>query len=140
MKLAIVVGISLLTCIGTPVFSAEIYKWTNAAGEPVYSQSPPPAGITAELIETNVQSTETANKKSQNASGIDNAEAEHDQKPAEASMTNCEIARTNIAMLRLATPGAEFKGADGQPISYSQTELNANIKTNIDLAKSWCKD
>lgn len=140
MKLALVVSIFSIMGISTQAFSAEIYKWTNAAGEPVYSQSPPPAGITAELIETENQSAKTLEDKSQDASDLELSESTIEEKPTEDSMTNCEITQTNIALLRLATPGTEFTGADGQTTSYSQAELNASIKTNLDLAKSWCKE
>lgn len=126
----------LLVCFSGSV-SAEIYKWTNTDGDLIYSQSPPPAGVIAELIESTVNSDETT----ANVSTV-KPEAVSETKPEErvTGMSNCKTATTNIAMLRSATPETGFIGADDQQLIYTQAELNANIKTNQDFLQKWCKD
>jgi hypothetical protein len=122
----------------SPQVSAEIYKWTNADGELVYSQSPPPHGITAIVVDAGDNSSDTTSDAGTEVLAASATVPESKPQQASKVMSNCEIAQRNIAMLRLATPESEFTNAAGEQITYTQIELNSNIRTNQELAKAWC--
>ncbi len=137
MKLSIAAGLFIMICISSQV-SAEIYKWTNADGELVYSQTPPSDDSVAVIIKIE--------KTSENDLTEDTAEkAVIETKPtetlseADAVKRNCEVTKANVAMLRMASPETEFASDGDEPITYTQTELNDQIRANQALVKTWCK-
>ncbi|MCF6224720.1 MAG: DUF4124 domain-containing protein [Xanthomonadales bacterium] len=137
MKLGIAVGLFIMICISSQV-SAEIYKWTNADGELVYSQTPPSDDSVAELIK--LAETSDANlAEDQTGKAEQEPEPSKPQSEADISKRNCETVQANIAMLRMASPETEFAAEDGEQITYTQTELNNQIRSNQALIKTWCK-
>ncbi len=135
MKLSIAAGLFIMICMSSQV-SAEIYKWTNADGELVYSQTPPPQGITATVVDSLAEKeadierpeSETSNEK------IIDANSSIDVENAE----KCEVARNNIESLGEATSDTLFKSVGEESRTYTQEELNVNIEISREFINTWC--
>ncbi len=135
MKIAIIITL-LCLIFANHAEAAEIYQWTNAKGESVYSQTPPTDGSAIATV-TSVEDpiTETTEAQTEVAQNSDAATLETAKK-----MDNCEIARTNIALLRVANPQTQFTAADGEDVTYTQAELNSRIRSNQEVEKAWCEE
>lgn len=112
---------ALLTLSAGNAFGV-VYKWEDESGKVQYTQRPPPAGTTYEIIDPRVSS-----KKASSAKQPEKATAKSDAEPAaepapestdeqiakrdEVMAKNCEIAKKNLALLesgvRIKTTGAD---------------------------------
>ncbi|MCF6262310.1 MAG: DUF4124 domain-containing protein [Xanthomonadales bacterium] len=139
MKLGITAGLFLMICISSQV-SAEIYKWTNADGELVYSQTPPSDDSVAVVIKL-AETSEDNLPEDQADKAVTEPEPAEAQTEADIAKRNCETVKANIAMLRMASPETEFASdeGEGEQITYTQAELNERIRNNQALVKTWCE-
>lgn len=140
MKIGKTVVIFLLIFCATEV-SAEIYRYLNAKGELVYSQSPPPEGITATVIEASQNPGQTSknntliNQEQEEDALLDSRKNEEMAK----SMDNCEITRSNQRLLKAASAETIFTDSKGNQISYTQQELDREIKASQEMEGIWCE-
>jgi hypothetical protein len=126
------------TLLHTPV-SAEIYKWTDAAGEVQYSQVPPPGGIKTEKIQgarppaDNPDVVNEALQKQVDAMNKTNAEKakkdkekEMEKELAATNKSNCVTAQDNL--IKLEEGGRRrYLTTDGEFTRFSEEDRQARI-------------
>ena len=111
LKLATQLGIALaFICLSTAVF-AEAYKWTDPAGNTIYSQTPPPIGTPFEVVEdTNLASTSSSRSGNSDSlkERVDSSRQSREERKNEEQRLaesqqikeeNCAQAKTNMTAL-----------------------------------------
>lgn len=132
MKKEMVLGLASLFIV--PVAVAEMYRWTDDSGNVVYSESPP-----ANREFTVIKAPPPPASRSPEELAAEEAERESvlAQDPA-VRRERCDNARSNLALLKNAKAGEQFKTADGQEISFSAEQLAASIRENEVAEKAYC--
>jgi hypothetical protein len=137
------------TLLHTPV-SAEIYKWTDAAGEVQYSQVPPPGGVKTEKIQgasppaDNPDVVNEALQKQVDAMNKTNAkkaekdkEKEMEKELAATNKHNCATAQDNL--FKLEEGGRRrYLTADGEVMRFTEEERQARISTAKEEIEEYC--
>ena len=138
------------TLLHTPV-SAEIYKWTDAAGEVQYSQVPPPGGIKTEKIQgarppaDNPDSTSESLREQVDTMDEDIAEQEIEEKKDalrkqidDAYERNCTTATNNLAKLQEGG-NKRYLTPDGKVTHLTEEQLQQRINDAKDQIDEFCK-
>ena len=137
------------TLLHTPV-SAEIYKWTNAAGEVQYSQVPPLGGVKTEKIQgapppaDNPDVVNEALQKQVDAMNKTNAEEtekdkekEMEKELAATNKRNCVTAQNNL--IKLEEGGRRrYLTADGEVTRFTEEERQARISAAKEEIEKYC--
>lgn len=144
---------SLTPCL---VMAAEIYRWTDEAGNTHYSENPP-QGVDAQPMNIQTRSPKPANSDNSQAksgSGADNQggasgeagdgneKAEEGKQPdskavAEARRENCEAAREALEMLE--NNARVQVEEDGERRYLSQEEMEAERERYEEIRDENCK-
>lgn len=151
LKLLLVASLCLSAALLQSPARGEMYKWTNAAGEVQYTQTPPPGGIKTEVIQGAPPPADDPDKiteKLQNeVEAMDETRASQEKASKEKSLRqeidaayekNCISSRNNLATLqeggrkRYLTP-------DGQVIRLSEEERQQRINEAKDQIDEFCK-
>ena len=109
-KLASIVGIASALIFISSNANAQAYKWTNPAGNIIYSQTPPPIGTPFELVDDrSIASTNYGVSSTKDLeSGLDASRQSREDKKAEQQKLaeseqiikeNCTQAKTNLTAL-----------------------------------------
>jgi len=111
----------------------EAYRWTNAEGEAVYSDRPPPAGTDYEVVSGKIglqyDAAATAAETPQETAGAAPGQAEEgDAAQTQSNAVLCERARMTL----IALEGAgviQVRGADGEPHQLTPEEREKEKET-----------
>ena len=147
---SLLIGLCLTTALlHTPV-SAEIYKWTDAAGEVQYSQVPPPGGVKTEKIQRApppADNPDVADETLQKqVDAMNKAIAEKAEKDKEKAMEkeldatnkhNCATAQNNL--FKLEEGGRRrYLTADGEVMRFTEEERQARISAAKEEIEEYC--
>lgn len=122
------------------------YRWTDATGNPVHSDRPPPAGTNYEVVSTGtskvrkVSSSEGAvapvsdTSKEDEFDGFEESKTEAPEKNPEL----CKGARSNLDTLE-SKARVRIKGDDGKYRYLEMDEKETQKKTARDLIDSYCE-
>ena len=136
-----------------PPVSADIYKWTDGSGEVHYTQTPPPAGISAQTIAgapPPAESEETirdeqlllqqqldANEESRAEQEEQQAIAAQRQELAKINKENCITAQANLA--RLQQGGIKrYLTPEGEVIRLSEEDRQRRISEAHQQIDQYC--
>jgi len=150
-KLLLVVSLCISAALLQSPARGEMYKWTDAAGETHYTQTPPSGGIKTEKIQgapPPADDPDKINEKLQNEVDAMNEtltrqEGEAREKSLrkeidEAYEKNCISSRNNLAKLQEGGR-KRYLTADGQVIRLSEEERQQRINEAKDQIDEFCK-
>jgi len=132
----------LILCLGATVSVAEKenhFRWVNDAGETVYSDRPPPAGVDYEIVSSKSGTTRsvTASEGAGQLSAAEQAavdEAELARQVAES----CKKARANLAALA-GDARIVVRTPDGEMKTLSPEEIELQRETARSQVEAYCK-
>ncbi|RUQ33861.1 MAG: DUF4124 domain-containing protein [Candidatus Competibacteraceae bacterium] len=116
-----------------------IYKWTDEQGQSKYSELPPPAGVTYEMvrkpsgpssgvIQTTPDPAKEQEKKAAEEAAKQKEQEERAQKDAEdVRAKNCEIAKKNVQVLQGDSPVVKTD-ANGNKAPLDAPQREAELK------------
>ncbi|OGT34747.1 MAG: hypothetical protein A2W28_04300 [Gammaproteobacteria bacterium RBG_16_51_14] len=142
------ISLLVISLFMVPAGYAEMFKWTDAEGNIVYSQSPPPGDIQAETIkpppkvdtEAAQEQLEAQEKKADELREGRLKQAEEKGK-AEADLAlqqeNCRRAQANLANYQ--RPRGLIAQPDGSRIRLTEEERQQKLAEMEGLIKEWCK-
>lgn len=130
---------------------AEIYRWVDADGTPVYSQTPPPAGSSTlvrpqpgpagaerQRAEERLRGMleQDVNRREDRALAQEKAQKEREAEATRAA--NCATARKNLAVLEQygRTP---VQSPDGQILTLSEDDLAARLRETRARIEADCR-
>ena len=130
-----------------PSSAAEFYKWVDEDGNTVYSRTPPPGEIKADIVKAQVKAdTEAATKAMQDdIKRVDefrearNKKAEQQQQAREdiaLREENCRRSRTRLASY--SVPQGRIIQADGSQIRPDEEARQKMIKDAQAMVDEWC--
>jgi hypothetical protein len=142
----------LLVCLlPRPGITGKIYRYTDAEGVTTFSELPPPAGESGELIRPLYFGTDVKSEQSQKKleSLVDNLDARAKDREFKSQYTkeeqdrekrrkeNCEIARQNLRILETASR-VRNKGPDGNLYFIDDNEKQQKITETKEQIKTFC--
>lgn len=128
---------------------AAIYKWVDENGNVQYTQTPPPAGVTAETLQppppvesgTAIKQMQETDTKAEELRKQRLEQAEKEARGAEAlalQQKNCQMAKDRLASYD--RPRTQFVKEDGSRVRATEEERQAEIKKSEDMIKEFCKE
>ncbi len=111
LKIATQLGVTLVFVCLTASAQAQAYKWTDPAGNTIYSQTPPPIGTSYEIVDdTNLASSTTSQQNNFDSlqERLDTNSQERDESQTEKErlaeseqikQQNCSQAKSNLTAL-----------------------------------------
>jgi hypothetical protein len=145
----VVLTVALCTsAILAPAMAAEFYKWVDEDGNTVYSGTPPPKEVKADIVKAQVKAdTDTATKVMQeDIKRADELRASRQKTAEEAQKAkeelalreeNCNRARTRLASY--SVPRGRIYQADGSLMRPSEEERQEKLKEAQAWVDEWCK-
>lgn len=151
--LPLLAGLALAAAIGAPApADARIYKWTDADGNTVYSQQPPPSGVKAEQVDEAPPPSEDPEAAMESlrerADAFDErredrqksdeereAAAEREKRQKEV----CEQLRENLRVLQTNNQVRE-QGEDGEYKMLPEEQRQARIESTRERIENECGD
>jgi CHASE2 domain-containing sensor protein len=126
----------------------SIYKWTDAEGKLQYSELPPPAGITYEVVRKSAKATPgEAALSSQQAKEREELARQEAERKAQAEKTqqaaqdqrakNCEIAKKNVEVLQGDSQIVKTN-AEGKKVVVDAEQRAAELKKAQKDADYYC--
>ena len=133
---------------GCPAHGAEFYKWVDEDGNTVYSRTPPPGEIKADIVKAQVKAdTENATKAMQeDIKRLDSTRDARIKKTEEeqqakadiaASAENCKRSRTRLSSY--SVPNARIIQEDGSQLRPDEETRQQKIKEAQAMVDEWCK-
>jgi hypothetical protein len=144
---------TLCIAIALPAAAAAgMYKWVDADGNVIYSQTPPPQGVQAETIgpppapppgETERAKARLEAYREAEAERRSARETASQGRAADAEITaqraeNCAKVRHNLEVLRNRPPHSMFRTADGDYKRFTPEEMAAEIEKQERLEQVHC--
>ena len=120
---------------------AEVYRWVDAEGKVVYSQTPPPPSVKSEKIKVNAPPPASKEEQETRKAEAASVEAGYKGNPAldpGLRKQYCEKGRKNLAVLQNAEPGMEFVTEDKKLIHLNADEIAVKIKESEAVIKAYC--
>ena len=144
---------SLLAILSTTVSAGKVYKWTDAAGNTVYSQTPPPSKNDVEEMnvkpskpstppatpKSNTGSTSPGDKpQAEDKAADDTAKNEQEAKNEEIRKENCKRASTQ---LRTISDGGRIYEVNeqGERVYWDDETRKAKMEAAQKSVEEWCK-
>jgi len=139
MKAGIVLSLPVLLVVCMSA-SAEMYRWTDDAGNTTYSEKAPTDGRAYTMVGTPPPAASKSPQELADEKARQDA-ASHKGNPAldqELRRKSCDDARSNLALLKNSKAGDKFQTADGKEVSYTAEELALKIRENKVAEKAYC--
>lgn len=140
MKIGIFLSLPVLltVCISA---TAEMYRWTDDAGNTSYSEKAPADGRAYTMVgapppAASKSPQELADEKARQDATSHKGNPALDQ---ELRTKSCDDARSNLALLRNSKAGDKFQTAEGEGVSYNAEELAVKIRENEAAEKAYCE-
>lgn len=118
---------------------AEIYRWVDDLGNPVYSQSPPPDSRDVDTVE--VAPPPVHPEHPPGGRGREAADVPSPANPAldEATRkTYCETGKRNLELLTDSPGTSLFRTESGEAVRYTAEQIATKIKENQAVVKAYC--
>ena len=133
------------------VVHADVYKWVDAQGQTHYSQTPPPPGQSAKLIETDKPpSVDVENQQKEIESLIQQQAEDKEQQEqrlakqrqqaqlAEENAEKCKLARHNLQQYQ-NNPGRRVMDSEGNVTRPSEEDRQEMIKRLQEAVTEFCQ-
>lgn len=149
---------SLMACLiftfSTAVVAGKVYKWTDAAGNTIYSQTPPPSQKNVEEMDVKAPKPSTPPAESKPASSASSAPAgkqqpgnkeaegdtnkEQEAKNEEIRKENCKNANTR--MRTISAGGRIYEvNEKGERVYWDDSTIKSKLEEAQKAVEEWCK-
>ena len=135
---------SSLVCM--PLMSAEFYKWKDADGNTVYSRTPPPGEVKADIVKANThvdpESAKSLQARTDLVDGMrdDRLKAAEDQAAAKEEVAfrqeNCQRSRSRVAAY--SVPRGRIVQDDGSVVVPDEDSRLVKLKEAQAWVDEWC--
>lgn len=135
----------------TGVVHADVYKWVDAQGQTHYSQTPPPAGQSAKLIETDKPPAVDVESQQKEIESLIQQQAEAKKKQeerlaeqrqqaqlAEENAEKCKLAQHNLQQYQ-DNPGRRVMDSEGNVTRPSEEDRQEMIKKMQEAITEFCQ-
>ena len=145
--------LALLTfALSTSAYAGKVYKWTDAAGNTIYSQTPPPSDKKAEEMDVKAPKPSSApakisgtagaaqgeKKQAENKETDDKAVKEQQAKNDEIRKENCN--RANTRMRTISAGGRIYEvNEQGERVYWDEATMKAKTEEAQKAVDEWCK-
>lgn len=130
---------------------ADVYKWVDAQGQTHYSQTPPPAGQSAKLIETDKPPSVDVESQQKEIESLIQQQAEDKEQQeqrlakqrqqaqlAEENAKKCKLARHNLQQYQ-NNPGRRVMDSEGNVTRPSEEDRQEMIKRLQEAVTEFCQ-
>ncbi len=138
--------LALMVLGANSVAMAKVYRWVDAQGNVVYSQTPPPDPDKAEELElppagepAKTKGTEASGQKGEKRAPADFNRGRLDAMDPELRKQYCEKARKNIELLEKAEPGSAFVNEKNEIVRFSEEERAKRLDNARKAERAYCK-
>jgi len=135
--------LALLLCANS-LYAEELYRWVDEEGNMQYTQTPPPAGIKAEVREIKgIPSAAAEGSQPKPEQKTDESEATESQDDAEKMMAeknaNCQKAMQDLQVLESKSEVVTLDSANpGKAVPMDETARKQRIATEKAYIKTYC--
>ena len=142
-----------LLFLQSPALGGAIYKWKDASGEIHYTQTPPPGGISAEIIQgtaapagsqkaihadqKKLQQQLDAFDERRTGQQQDQAREKERKEISEINEKNCIASKNNLARLQQGG-NRRFLTPDGEVVRYTEEERQQRITDTRAQIEEYC--